>query len=214
MPQDDTWEPNRHHRKITPLSHNHLTRTTSAMPPSLANTVAQAEHDRRDSHLPVVSHTEDAELLKQQTQAVTDRIPPKGCRHPLVKPWANGTEMGNTCQLCGAIVNTGTSKLIQRRLMTAKMTTHSNRKVCGGTELDPVQDEIDEANRLQEEAHLEVQTSSQEQSDRSSMPSGRGDGRKGQDPKPDGSESGVSRSMKTGPHWVGSQRQKKMWKMV
>ena len=55
-------------------------------------------------------------LLKQQTQAVNDKIPAKGCRHLLVKPWANGTGKGNTCQLCGAITNdkgeiTGTSKI-------------------------------------------------------------------------------------------------------
>ena len=30
-------------------------------------------------------------LLKQQTQAVNDRIPANGCRQFLVKPWANGT---------------------------------------------------------------------------------------------------------------------------
>ena len=41
-------------------------------------------------------------------------------------------------------------------------------------------------------------TNSLEQSDRSSMPSGRGDGRNGQDHKPDGSEPGVSQTMKTG----------------
>ena len=40
-------------------------------------------------------------------------------------------------------------------------------------------------------------TTSPERSDRSSTPSGRGDGRNGQDQKPDGSEPGVSRSMKT-----------------
>ena len=62
-------------------------------------------------------------LLKQQTQAVNDRISAKGCRYLLVKPWANGTGKGNTCQLCGAIISdkgeiTGTSKAIQRRLMT------------------------------------------------------------------------------------------------
>ena len=34
-------------------------------------------------------------LLKQQTQAVNDRIPAKGCRHILDKPWAIGTGKGN-----------------------------------------------------------------------------------------------------------------------
>ena len=41
-------------------------------------------------------------LLMHQTQAVNDRITVKGCRHLLVKPWANGTEKGNSCQQCGA----------------------------------------------------------------------------------------------------------------
>ena len=41
--------------------------------------------------------------------------------------------------------------------MTAERTLHSNRTVDGRTELDLVQDEIDEAKRLLEEAHLEVQ---------------------------------------------------------
>ena len=156
------------------------------MPPSLVNIVALADHERRDSHLSVVSHTEDAEekgrrvvlglqelsnvysthfathlvpqhlkmlRFKQQTQAVNDRIRAKGCRHFLVKPWADGTGKGNTCQMCGAIISdkgeiTGTSKTIQRRLMTAEITPHSTRMVDGRTELDLVQDEIDEAKRL------------------------------------------------------------------
>ena len=94
-------------------------------------------------------------LLKQQTLAVNDRIPAKGCRHLLAKPWTNGTGKGTTCQLCGAIISdkgeiTGTSKSI-RRLMTAETTPEAR------TELHPVEDEMDEATRLLEEAHLEVQ---------------------------------------------------------
>ena len=102
-------------------------------------------------------------LLKQhQTQAVHDKIPAKGCRHLLVKTWANGTEKGTTCQLCGAIINdkggiTGTKKSIQRRLTITETPSHSNKNVGGRTELDPLQDEIDEAKRLLEEAHVEVQ---------------------------------------------------------
>ena len=148
------------------------------------NLVASTGHGCRDSHLPVVPYTDDAEekrrrvvlgmpelsnvytttnppvpqnlktlLLKQQTQTVNDRIPAKGCRHLLVKPWANGSGKGNTCQLCGAIINnkgeiTGTSKSIQRKLVTDERKLHSNKTVEGRTELDLV---------LLEEAHLEVQ---------------------------------------------------------
>ena len=101
-------------------------------------------------------------LLEQQTQAVNDRIPAKGGRHLLVKPWANGTGKGNTCQLCGAIISdkgeiTGTSKSVQRKLVNDEEKHHSSRTVEGRTELDLVQDEVDEANRLLEEANVEVQ---------------------------------------------------------
>ena len=84
--------------------------------PPPPNPVASTEHGCRDSRLPAVPHTENAEeeggrvvlgmselsnvytttppvpqnlktlLLKQQAQAVNDRIPAKGCRHLLVKP--------------------------------------------------------------------------------------------------------------------------------
>ena len=69
---------------------------------------------------------------------------------------------GNTCQLCGAIINdrseiTGTSKSIQRKLVTDEGKRHSSRTVEGRTELDLVQHEVDEAKRLLEEAHVEVQ---------------------------------------------------------
>ena len=75
---------------------------------------------------------------------------------------ANGTGKGNTCQLCGAIINdkgeiTGTSKSIQRKLVTDEEKRHSSPKVAGRTELDLVQDDVDEAKRLLEEAHVEVQ---------------------------------------------------------
>ena len=95
-------------------------------------------------------------LLKQQTQDVNDRIPAKGCRHPLVTPWTNDTGKRNHVPtMSGAIISdkgeiTGTSKSI-RRLMTAETTPEAR------TELHPVEDEMDEATRLLEEAHLEVQ---------------------------------------------------------
>ena len=73
MPQDDTWRPNRHHSNILPLFRNHLTRNAVPMPPSLVNPVAQAyKHERRDSHLSVVSHTEDAE---ENRRRVVLRLP-------------------------------------------------------------------------------------------------------------------------------------------
>ena len=113
---------------------------------------------------PPVPQTLETLLLKQLTQAVNDRIPAKGCRHLLVKPWANGTGKRNTCQLCGAIINdkgetTGTSKSLQKKLVTDEEKHHSSRTrtVEGRTELDLMQDEVDEAKKLLEEAHVEVQ---------------------------------------------------------
>ena len=140
-------------------------------------------------------------LLKQQTQAVNDKKPAKGCRHLLVKPLATGTGKGNTCQLCGAVNDkgeiTGNSKSIQRKLVTDEEKHHPSQKVEGRTELDLVQVEVDDAKRLLEEAHL-GSTSSPEQSDRSSIPSGTGDGEDLPDLETVGGEPGPSRSMKTG----------------
>ena len=100
-------------------------------------------------------------LLKQQAHAVNERIPAKGCRHLLVKPLANGTGKGNKCQLRGVNINdkgeiTGTSKSVQRKLVNDEEKRHSSRMVEGRTELDLVQDEVDEAKRLLEEANVEV----------------------------------------------------------
>ena len=68
-------------------------------------------------------------LPKQQTQAVDDK---------------------------GEI--TGTSKVTLRKWVTDEGKSHSSRTVEGRTELDLAQDEVDEAKRLPEEAHVEVQT--------------------------------------------------------
>ena len=157
-------------------------------------------------------------LLKQQTQAVNDRIPAKGCRHLLVKPWANGTGKGNTCQLCGAIIKdkgeiTGTSKSVQKKLVTDEGKHHSSWTVEGRTELDLVQDEVDKAKRLLEEAHVEVQASP-EQSNRSSIPGGTINGGDGTDQETVGGELGTSRSMRTGQKkrlLGGIKRTKAMW---
>ena len=45
MPQDDTWEPNRHHRRTLALFRSHLTRDTAAMFPLFQNPVASTEHE-------------------------------------------------------------------------------------------------------------------------------------------------------------------------
>ena len=183
MPQDDTWEAYRHHSYILPLFRSHMTRDTAAMFPVLQNTVTSTEHECRDLHLPAVSHTENASrkgdawfwgcqnntactapttTTPPVPQNLNDRIPAKGCRRLLARPRAHGTGKGDTCQLCGAIVNdkgeiTETNKSIQRKLVSKEEKRHSSRTVEGRTELDLVQDEVDEAKRSLEEAHLEEQ---------------------------------------------------------
>ena len=185
MPQDDTWQPYRHHSNIFPLFRNHLTRNAVAMFLPPLNPVASTEHECRDAHLPVVPHTEDAEEkgrrvvlgvpelsnvhstttppgpqylkmlpLKQQTQAVNDRIPAKGCRHLLVKP--RQRDMRVSCVESSSTTRAGSLEPASQ-LVTSERKLHSNRTVEGRTELDLVQDEFDEAKRLLEEAHLEVQ---------------------------------------------------------
>ena len=161
--------------------------------PPPPNPVASTEHGCRDSRLPAVPHTENAEeeggrvvlgmselsnvytttppvpqnlktlLLKQQAQAVNDRIPAKGCRHLLVKPLGKWHGKGKHVSAVRATINdkgeiTGTSKSVQRKLVNDEDKRHSSRTVEGRTELDLVQDEVDEAKRLLEEAHVEVQT--------------------------------------------------------
>ena len=51
----------------------------------------------------------------------------------------------------------GTSTSIQRKLVTNEGKRHSSQTVEVRTELDLVQDEVDEAKRLLEEAHVGVQ---------------------------------------------------------
>ena len=88
-----------------------------------------------------------------------------------------------------AIINdkgeiTGTSKSTQRKLVSNEEKRHSSQKVEGRTELDLVQDEVDEAKRLLKEAHVEVSGSS----DEGNVP----------DQETVGGELGTSRSMKLG----------------
>ena len=61
MPQDDTWRHNRHHSNILPLFRNYLTLNAVAMFPPPLNPVVSTEHGCRDSRVPAVPHTEDAE---------------------------------------------------------------------------------------------------------------------------------------------------------
>ena len=158
--------------------------TSDRMPPEIDNidTEPNRKTDERTAPTtttpPVPQHLKIL-LIKQQTSGVNDSIPAKGCRHLLVKPWAHGTRKGTTCQLRGAII-------------IDKTPLHPNRKVGGRTELDLVQDEINEAKRLLEEAIWKYKQP--RQSGGSSMPSGEAM----DEMTKIKSESGVTRSMKTG----------------
>ena len=66
MPQDDTWQPNRHHSNISPLVRNHLTRKAVDMFLLPLDLVASTEQECRDSHLPAVPHTEHAEEKRRR----------------------------------------------------------------------------------------------------------------------------------------------------
>ena len=208
-------------------------------------------HECRDSHLPAVPHTKDAEekgrtrgfgvcqnfptctapttttppapqnlktlLLKQQTQAVNDRIPAKGCRRLLVRAPGKWHGKGKyVSAVRGHHQRQGrdhwNQQVDQEEIGdTTREKRHSSRTVEGRTELDLVQDEVDEARRLREEAHEEA-ASSREQSDRSSIPSGTSDGGNVVDQETVGGELGASRSMRTSQkkHLLGgSQKDKK-----
>ena len=138
--------------------------------------------------------------------------PGEGMSSPVGQTPGKWYGKGNTCQLCGAIINykgeiTGTSKSTQRKLVSTEEKRHSSQKVEGRTELDLVQDDVDEAKRSLEEAHLEVQAAQ-------SIPSGTGDGKNVPDHEAVGGEPGASRSMKTGQKkrlLGGMQKTKTMW---
>ena len=169
MPQNDTWEANRHHSHILPLFRSHLTRETAAVFSVPQNTTTSTGHGFRDSHLPAVPHTENAEeegrrvvlVLPKPYSVYSTHHDDSSCATE-TQPWATGTGKGNTCQLCGAIINdkdeiTGSSKSVQWKLVSNKENRRSSQKVEGRTELDLVLDDVDEAKRSLEEAHLEVQ---------------------------------------------------------
>ena len=83
----------------------------------------------------------------------------------------------------------------------------------GRTELDLVTDEVDEAKRLLEEAHVEVQAA-KKKSTRSSIPGGTSNGGDGMDQETVGGELGTSRSIRTGQKkrlLGGIKRTKAMW---
>ena len=125
--------------------------------PELSNVYSTHHDDSSGATEPQDAATEAAGSSSQRQDPSEGMSPTY-----VVKPWANGTGNRNTCQLCGAIINdkgeiAGTSKSIQRKLVSNEEKRHSNQKVEGRTELDLAQDEVDDARRLLEEAHVEVQ---------------------------------------------------------
>ena len=114
------------------------------------------------SHVYSSHHHEPSDTTESQ-DAATEAADPS-CQRQDTSEGMSGKwhGKGNTCQLCGAITNdkgeiTGTSKSVQRKLVTDEEKHPPNRTVEGRTELDLVQDEVDESKRLLEEDHVEVQ---------------------------------------------------------
>ena len=189
MPHDDTWEPNRHHSHILLLFRSHLTRDTAAVLSLFQNPVAQAEHGRRDPPLSVMSHTEDAE---EEGRCVVLGLP------KLYSVYSNhhddssgatesrrqGRNRGNQ-QFHTAGVG------VRRRGATFKPEDGGAHRAGSIAR---------RGQRSQEVAGRGPfgGTISPEQSDRSSIPSGTGDGEDVPDHETVGGELGASRSMKTG----------------
>ena len=102
-------------------------------------------------------------LLKQhQTQAVHDKIPAKGCRHLLVKTLGQRHGQGNHVPTVWSHHQRQRRDYRDQQVDPTATDDHrdtvSLQPECGWAhELDPLQDEIDEAKRLLEEAHVEVQ---------------------------------------------------------
>ena len=106
MPQDDTWEPNRHHSHILPLFRSHLTRDSAAMFPLFQNPVASTEHECRDHRLPAVPHTENAEEEGRSVVLVLPKLYSAYSSHH--DDSSDGTELDDKCEI------TETIKSIQR----------------------------------------------------------------------------------------------------
>ena len=131
MPQDDTWEPNRHHSHMLPLFRSHLTRDTAAMFPLFQNPVASTEHECWDPHLPVVLHTENA---KEEGRSVFLGLPKF---FSVYSDHHDGSFDGTESRRQGREI-TEANKSIQRRMTSEEEKRRSSQKM----EEPPVQNKV------------------------------------------------------------------------
>ena len=243
MPQDDTWKPNRHHSSMSPLFRNHLTRNAVAMFPPPPNPVASIENGCRDSHLPGVPHTEekgrrqklfhvysshhdDPSGSTESQEAATEAANPSSQRQD-----PSGGTSPPPGQALGKWHGKGKYVSAVRGHQQRQGRDHWNQQV----DPEEIGDRRGEASfqpdvggthrtgsgagrgrRSQEIAGGSPceGTSSPEQSDRSSIPSGTGDGGNVPDQETVGGELGTSRSMRTGQKkrlLGGIKKTKAMW---
>ena len=189
MPQDDTWEPNRHHSHILPLFNSHLARDTAAMFPLLQKTVTSTEHECRDLHLPAVSHTENAE---EEGGCVVLGLPELSNVHSNHHDDSSGA----------------TESRRQGRNHGSQQVPYSGVGVRrGGVTFQPEGGGTHRTGSIARRGQLSQEVAGRSpfggticpaQSDRNSIPTGTGDGEDVPDHETVGGEVGASRSMKTG----------------
>ena len=188
MPLDDTWEPNRHHSHILSLFRTHLTRDTAAVFLSLQNPVASTEHECRDPHLPVVSHTENAE---EEGRGVVLGLP------KLYSVYSNHHDDSSG----------GTESRRQGRNHGSQKVRIAGAGVRRGATFHPEYGGTHRTGSIARRGQLSQEVAERgtfggtifpEQSGRNSIPTGTGDGEDVPDDETVGGEVGASRSMKTG----------------
>ena len=223
----------RHHSQILPLFRSHLTRDTAAMFPLPQNTVTSTEHECRDPHLPTVSHTENAE---EEGRCVVLGLPKiiQRVQHPprrLLRCHRISTT--GSRRRDGAACWSDPGRMARERKYVPAVWSHHQRqgRNHGNQQVHTAEIGVQRGDggthragpgaRRRGRRSQEVVgrgpfggTSSPEQSDRSSIPSGTGYGENVPDHETVGGELGASRSMKTGQKkrlLRGIKKTKTMW---
>ena len=158
-------------------------------------------------------HTENAEELPDcpTCTAPTTTTPPvpQNLKTLLLKQQAQAGDVVTCWSSPGQIVR---GREIRASCVEPSSTTRAKSRepaspVEGRTELDLVQDEVDEAKRLLEEAQVEVQAAYDKVTE--AVPGGTGNGGDGTDQETVGGESGANRSMKMGQKKTSARRHQK-----
>ena len=189
LPQGDAWEANRHHSHILPLFRSQLTRGTAAMFLLFQKPVTSNEHGCRDPHLPVVSHTENAEEEGRSVGLGLPKLYSVYSSHH--DDSSDGTESRRPGRNHG-------SQQVHTAVVGARRGEVTFQPEGGGTHRTG---SIARRGQLSQEVAGRGPfggTICPEQSDRNSIPTGTDDGKDAPDHEIIGGELGASRSMKTG----------------